>query len=428
MLNPFIATYIQWQKDYEEKGMTEQANQLKAVLDEYRAVAAESNDIADFTQKMMAKGLPQKASAIYSQSMTAGAENQAQQQSSASEETTESESDSFEKQKKQIDDVFANLIADVKKDKAEAELDEERAWEIPFFERMIELYDSGISYPLYLKALEEEGISDRMAQLQGIREMLELGLEANTATRNLPVQLMHEELLAAWDKLCEESPSGVPDKIIWEVTDFKIRMKHHPRKIEWELKDQIFGNLLGAIHNWIDSHTKWAPNDPRWSDMGEPLDVIMRRVKKTKFTSAGYAMELEKMLKEYFGFGWDEMFNDPVFLYMRESRDKLKNFGFMPYTDNRLDFLRYEVWPEVDPLKPPSPELIAKAEEVYGDQNIEDWSTNKDMDAEYEKMLSKLNKEEREELMYQNKLKKEFSGAGGKKTSAKEMIPPSLRK
>jgi hypothetical protein len=295
-LQALIATYVQWQQDLEAKGMTEYAEKMNAVLDEYRALAKKASDMADFTQKMMAEGLPQKASAIYSESMTAGTQSQAQspQESKAEGSSGVSGSeDSFEIEKKQIDGVFANLIADVKKDKAEAEQDEERAWEIPFFERMIELYDSGISYPLYLKALEEEGISDRMGQIQGIREMLEEGLEASISTRNLPIQMMHEELLAAWDKLCEGSPSGAPNKIIWEVTEYKIRMKHQPRKIEWEMKDLLFGNLLSLAHNWIDSFTKWAPADPRWY-VERYQDETMRRVKLTKYLNGGAAKTTDR--------------------------------------------------------------------------------------------------------------------------------------
>ncbi len=420
---PMIQMYLQWQQEFEEKGTPDEFKQrLNDVIEEFRAVAREVSSMEEFMQITTEKGLAQKAGMIYSESFMATS----QPQTSTGE--NKQEDDISEDKTEQVQKAFDLNIKSVKEDRERALQEEDRAWEIPFWDRMIELYDSGISYPLYLKALEEEGIHEKMRHTSSIRDMLVEGVENNKQTRNLPNIELWEELLTTWDKLCDESPAGIPNHVVWEVTDFTIRMKYMPRQVEWDMRDLLFHNLLNLTHDWIDSWTKWAPKDPRWF-VERDMEETMKRVKLTKYTNAGMAKVTEEILKEYFGIGWDEMFSEPEFLYLRESRDKIA-YIFLPYTDHRLEFLKNEVWPQMQPMQPPPPALIAKAEEVYGNQYSEEHRTDEDMDKKYEEMLSKMSKEQREEHYHYHKNKKQQRTTGRKSFSPniEDNLPPSIQK
>ncbi len=118
----------------------------------------------------------------------------------------------------------------MKQKRAEAQADAARGPEVPGRRTgWSSGHEGGISYPAYLKACEEEGLSERLS-MYGMRQLYVDGVAGSRETPNKPVIDMYEELLAEYDRAAAATPHGVPDQVLWEIRDHEVRMKYMPSR------------------------------------------------------------------------------------------------------------------------------------------------------------------------------------------------------
>ncbi len=353
-----ITVYLQWQKQFADDGAPEDVqNQLAEVIDEFRHAAQDAADMEKYLAIVAEKGLNEKAAGIYSQALMAQTQVNSVSQSN---EQTSQQTDTGEDQVAQAFDMH---IQGIRKDREEALQDTNRTWEVPFYDRMIELYESGISYPLYLKAWEEEGFAERMAAHYAgeVRDIYVQGKDNAVEFIDKPHEEMFQELLDAYDQMLTNSKFGAVNPTLWEITSFAIQKKHWSRIQEWNTRIILWSALLNIVDTWVDSFTKYAPYDPRWK-YDPDIEEAKRRADWAKNCNPGLARAKEAHLQNMYNISWDDIFTEPTFLYEKQCRDQ--NKGGLIYSDERLEFLS-EAWPHMIPNQAIPDWLVEKSNEMY---------------------------------------------------------------
>jgi hypothetical protein len=347
MLDTTVATYKNWVTDFEEKGIeNEHVQGLRTIVTEFETAAGQANDPNEFIQ------------------MTAELHSRAAQHYSALAAAKLGEPTAGSTSPDDIAVVFKLHIDDVKKQLAEAENDPERQYEIPTYKRRIEIFESGVTYPKYLQIAAEEDLDIKMIPAHAIKKFIAEGQENSGKYFSKSYIDMFDELMQTFEKLTAKHQGAIPHQVVWEVEDFRVRTAHWPNHVERNMRTKIMFYLLCHTHDWVDSFCKFAVDDPRWNTGGEALDVVMKRVIKTRECNPGMTKVYEGYLKEYFDIGWAEMFDNEVFKYevMASNTYSMR----MIFADERIEFLK-QVRPHMKPGNEPPPELIAASEEMRTD-------------------------------------------------------------
>ncbi|MBO6935445.1 MAG: hypothetical protein JJ863_10740 [Deltaproteobacteria bacterium] len=229
---------------------------------------------------------------------------------------------------------------------------------IPTLERILALGRSGVSYPVFLRQVEEQGLMRALSGSAGAtREALEKDL-AFAKESWFPVRVEQaERILAAYDQLVAEAPFGQPDPLSLELARKRIEWELEPLHRRWTAVVDRWSHVLELLVDWLDAHTSFAPGDERWCPPdGNPAKAEhnIRRTKECAPGDVGYRLAI---LGEYFQLGFDDIFTHETFRTEYTARR-------VHWSDARLALIR-ETFPHcvLGGVAPAA--LVARAEQLH---------------------------------------------------------------
>jgi hypothetical protein len=225
---------------------------------------------------------------------------------------------------------------------------------IEAIEAVLALGRSGISYPVFLRRLEEAGLARALEGAVVTRRALERELDLAREQRNPVAVAAAEDRLSAYDRLAEQSPFGVPDAFRFGLWRDRVDWEHEPALITRRLLQWRWYLLVSSLVDWLDAHTTFAPTDDRWAGPGASPADVQRNIARTKACEPGIFRARERIVRESFG-------HDFPALMAHELVANDVALGTVGWTDERLA-LAVDTYEHCRPGATAPGELVARSE------------------------------------------------------------------
>ncbi len=317
-----------------------------AALAEMEALATGATDIMDLSTKLGLSGLYLRFSDAYTRALIAAATPQPGKMPT-DEEMLATTLTAY-------DDAVARL---------EATNDEVSKQAIPGIQSVIALGRSGVTYPVFLRRMEEEGLTDALQGATVARTGLEMDLGFAQKMRNPSEVAKCEKLDATFDTLASASAFGVPDSFEFSLHRRRIEWDFEPALITRRMLEWRWSKLTDHLIDWLDAHAAFAPFDERWADIDGNQQVTRENIRRTKECEPGRFRARERIVKESFGVDFPEL----------DRHELVGNdiaIGIVSWSDERLDLAR-ATYPHCSPGAVAPAELVARTEEL---QNGRRWA------------------------------------------------------
>jgi hypothetical protein len=208
----------------------------------------------------------------------------------------------------------------------------------------------GMTLPDFLRIQIEKGLDKAIEGSVLFRKSLDLEKKFTNVNPRSPYHIeLSDEIISAYDRLCNTSGFGVPDSKEWQFLRDKIERKFAFDILRFEKIRNIWDKLLYELSLWSLSYTSFAPYVFPWSNANNPVESA----RKTQNITPGIFAERLKLLKKYFGMGFMDVFRHETFLW------QVKN-DFIDYSQEFTEFLIEEVYPQCVPLRQLSADVIEK--------------------------------------------------------------------
>lgn len=337
MLNTFRDMY----RDCEAKKLSgEDFDRMRECLETMERYAEEMSDFAAYSGRLMQEQLFQKFSDAYGRLLSKAAQAGSAAQPSDEEMLAQTVS------------AYEQTLQSYRAGQA----GEAGTKLIPVLEQMVALGRSGVTYPVYLRLVEEAGLS---RALQGAAPVMRDALEQELEYARrlwLPRHVEKaERKLAFFEGLAAAAPFGQPLTIEFEMGRTRIDWEAEPGIVEWEAITRRWNRLLEILVDWLDSFASFAPYDERWVPPGggDPWPNIRR----TRQCAPGDFRRREKIFGDYFGIAWAGLFTHETFVYEYTANR-------VYWSDERLRLI-CDTYSHCVPGGTPPPELVKRAEELH---------------------------------------------------------------
>ena len=359
--NAMIDPFRNMLKDVEAKGLeNEHVDAMKEKLARMDQLASEMDDINQFNATLMTEDLFNKFSQAYSAALAGAAKAQQEEGGYDDASLLEQTLNGYRDAVKRLKEGKEAAIQEASSDNAGADTSVEvtalfkDSALIEPIEKAIQLGESGISLPEFLREMIEKGLDKAMEGSGVTREGMEYLLGWAKASMVSPHHIVkREKILAGYDTLIAKAPFGVPDSLEATLMEAKIDHEFVPPITKWYAVVDTWERVLNSIDHWIISYCSFAPHIEPWSMAYNPKEAVIR----TQETEPGKFKVYEKLLLEYHGFGWDDIIANETFLYEIEAKR-------LSYSKQRIAFLREQVYPHCRPGSNPPKEVIAEAERM----------------------------------------------------------------
>ncbi|MEI6764481.1 MAG: hypothetical protein WCM76_02500 [Bacteroidota bacterium] len=343
MADAILGTFRTMYNDLAAQNLSGEAfDRMKAALDKMEQYAAEMDDMTSFSTRLNTEGLYVGFSTAYGEVL---AEEGRKKYSKVTDD-----SELLEMTIKSYQDSIVSL-----KDTPAGEKI------IPLLQEVIALGRSGISYPVFLRTCEEKGIYRAMDGSALTLDALETEREIGEMFP-LPVYLKKANVMIAYYKeLAAKSPFGMPDSFLLGLHRILTDWEYAPEDAMRSLKIRLWDKLLELMNDWVDAHCDFAPHDDRWADV-RGMEYTMKNIRRTKECNPGFFRYREKILGEYFGMNWDDVFKDA--LYLEEL-----SYGHMWHSDDSIELMR-KAYQYCVPGNAPTSEIIKEAESIHRDKRF----------------------------------------------------------
>jgi hypothetical protein len=222
-------------------------------------------------------------------------------------------------------------------------------------EQVVALGQSGVTYPVFLRQMTEQGLDWAMAGSIVSRDALVSAVDHARSTVDPAREAQHQELLDAYDDLVARSPFGAIDPFEFELVRFGIEWRHAPGIAS---RDALIGRwrrLLDLVVDWLDAHCSFAPTDDRFQ--GATRRETQERIEMARECNPGFLAVREALVVETWNLHFDDIFE-------HESFGAEQRAGRVRYTDARLELARATRSNCVPGGSPPQ-DLVTRAEELY---------------------------------------------------------------
>ncbi|MBD3360396.1 hypothetical protein GF366_01185 [Candidatus Peregrinibacteria bacterium] len=383
-----FGTFRNMTQECKDKGLSgENFDKMVETLRRMEQLGEEMDDINAFNAALVEEDLMNKFSQYYGALLSSSAKKEAEKETEKGYDdeklmarTLKAYEDTVKSLKEQEEKAFAEAKGDITRLlKASNNI-------IPAIQKVIDLGKSGISYPVFLKKLIEEGLDKALEGQTALRDAIVFEIEINKDFSIPPIIEMHEERLKAFDELAEKSPFNIPEAFEFSLKDKEIYHKHRPKIIKWKAIRQGWEKIFELLYDWLDSFCKFAPRDKRWRTPGASESRVQKNIRRTKGCNPGFLKERERIFNENFGMNWDDIFTHETFKFQYDSY-------FFPYSDNRFQLIKdtYEYCKppgKNNDVEPPPEELIKKAEKLYEENQC----INPNIEKAKSRIQEKLNK------------------------------------
>lgn len=223
---------------------------------------------------------------------------------------------------------------------------------IATLERVLAIGRSDVTYPVFLRHLEEQGLNDALAgSVTPPREQLVATVEHHRAMGDPARQAEATALVTAYDAVAAESPFGVVDPFAFELRRFRIAWVHAPGIACRDAIVARLPHLLDLVIDWLDAHTTWAASDDRF--IGVSSADTLRNIERACECNPGFYAVRAAQFAEVFG-------PDPWWQHPELAEERAA--GRILWSDERVA-LAIDAIPACVPLMAAAPpELVARAE------------------------------------------------------------------
>jgi hypothetical protein len=353
MAGPMLDPFRNMMADVDGKGLQGPAvDEMREHMQTMERLAQEMSDIAAFSGQLAQLGTFQKFSDAYGRALA--------QAAASSQSAQPSDDEMFQNTLRAYRDTLASY------QRGEAGDDGKRL--IPYLERMVAIGESGISYPVFLRKIEEEGLSRVLeGAAPALRPRLVEALETARAQWAPPFKVAAiRNRLAIFDDMASKAPFGQPDPLEFSLAERAIDWELDPLGARWDGVVRQWEMLFEELVDWLDSFTSFAPHDERWKPPGvvDPA-VVRRNIERTQECGPGDFRWREQLLGWYFQMTWSDIWTHETFVHNYSS-------NWVTWSDDRLHLIAATYAHCVPGGKPPQ-ELVQRAESLHphGDRRPE---------------------------------------------------------
>ncbi|MEG3224605.1 MAG: hypothetical protein BME94_03520 [Methanobacteriales archaeon Met13] len=276
-----LDTYRNMYREVEDKGASGEAfMEMKNALERMEQLALDADDIVDFTTRLTTEDLFIKFSNAYS-SVLAASMKEKYAGDDGDELLMKNTLEAYRESLKSLTDNpnFDKLSKPI--------------------QELIDLGESGITYPVFLRIAEEKGLNQALQGDVVVRDALIADLEF-AKFMHLPLEVeMHTKILKKHDQLAAPSPFQVADSFELGLERQKIEWEYSPPINKWNLMIRIWGKMLENVYDWLDSYGNFAPHDDRWLDSRGP-SFTQQNIKRTQECNPGILKAREQIFQDYF--------------------------------------------------------------------------------------------------------------------------------
>ena len=333
MLDPFR----NMMKDVDSKKLTGKAvDEMRSTLETMERLSQEMDDIISYSTKLATDNLYMDFSNAYSKALMAAAANQPTDDAGLL---------------KQGLQAYENSYNQLKDDPKNQHL-------LPPLERALQIGKSGVSYPVFLRMCEEQGIFAEMGSGMPLPTIL---FDIHCAeVMDLPVEVeMHKKILEGYRALCSKHPFKLADPLEYRLMRQKIEWEYAPARAKWKAIIDRWEKMHDMLIDWIDAHCSFAPHDGRWIDPTNPKNTPIN-IQRTKECTPGDLKVREAIFREYFNLGWDDVWTHETYLNEQKAS---RIFA----CDERIELLK-KTYPLCKPGGAPPSEVIAATEKMFAEK------------------------------------------------------------
>lgn len=317
MLDPMLGPFKGMLAECDAKGLTgEHVDAMKAALDRIEALAQESADMTTFTAEVTKENLFMQFSDAYGRALQSSPEAKEKEAAAGDDEA-----------------MLANMLKAYKDARAQVPDDEASAAYADALDEAIALGESGLSFPVYLRRLEEEGLGDALKGMTmtraGIVKDIHFAAEAH---RPLDLERRIAQL-KAFDALAAKCKFGSPDNLVYTLAADRIDWEFAPRQAKWDAIEDRWGRILTMVYDWLDAHTDFAFYDLRWRPPGASDAQVRENIRRDKECLPGQVVVREAIFQEYFGLGFDDIFTHETYLNADDA-------NWLDYSDERIELVK----------------------------------------------------------------------------------------
>lgn len=329
MLDPFR----NMMKDVDGKKLTGKAvDEMHEVMATMERLGQEMDDIMSYSTKLATDNLYMNFSNAYSKALVAAA--------SSNQPTDDA---GLLKQSLAAYESSYNQLKDDPKNKHL----------LPPLERLLKIGKSGVSYPIFLKMGEEQGLFAEMGSGMPLPTILFDLHCAEVMGYPLDVE-MNQKILAGYKALIAKHPFKIADPLEFRLMRQKIEWEYAPARAKWKAIIDRWEKMHDMVSDWIDAHCSFAPFDDRW--VGDtPADTKLN-IERTKECVPGDLKVREAIFREYFNLGWDDVWNHETY---KAEQAACRIFS----TDERIELIK-KAYADCKPGGQPAADIIAGAERL----------------------------------------------------------------
>lgn len=217
--------------------------------------------------------------------------------------------------------------------------------------------EPGMTYANFLRIQIERGL-DKAAEGVTTRSFLEDIVECKKAFMVPEIEIkMWEEKLEEYKKVAANNKFNLVDLHEWEFISDRIDRKYKPELIRRERINDMFMEIVSDLAHWVISYCSYPPSEMMpWNVM--PRDAAIADLTRIQKVTPGIVKEREKLLFRYFGLRLKDIVKDEYFL------NDIKS-NMIDDSQEYLEFLLLEVYPQCKPFNDASRELIDKQTSLY---------------------------------------------------------------
>jgi hypothetical protein len=337
MLDPMLNPFKGMLAEVDAKGLAgEDVDAMRAALARLDQLGAESADITTFMAAITNENLFMAFSDAYGRALAGAAKAGAEE--SAGDDAS----------------MIANTVTALKGVLSSIPDEPQNAAYRDALRQAIALGEAGLSYPVFLRRLDEEGLSDAM---EG-STMTRAGIVAEihfAAEAHRPLDLERRiAQLRAYDALAGKAKFGAPDNLVYTLAADGIDGEYAPKQARWDAMEDRWERILDMVVDWLDAHAAFAFYDSRWRLPGCSDEDVRENIRHDKECLPGYLAVREGIFREYFGLGFDDIFAHETFVNARDA-------NWLEYSSSRIELAR-ATRPVMAPGAVAPDELVKKSE------------------------------------------------------------------
>jgi hypothetical protein len=341
MVDAMLGTFRDLLAEARGKGLSgPDVDEMATALADMEALGSQLSDLNEFSTRLANGGYYPRFTDAYTRVMLAAAGGMASASAGGMPAPIPEDADLLAQSLQAYEGSLAQLRAIAGQEPAIAAL-----------ERILAIGRSSVTYPVFLRQVDEEGLYDVLAgtvtptreqlvaELDQLRSLVDPAREAHAAA-----------LLAARDALAAASATGSIDPFTYELARFELAWEHAPAVAQRDAIVQRLPRLLDLVIDWLDAHTSWAARDDRYA--GASAADTQRRIEMARECNPGFYEVRAAHFAEYFG---------PAPWWERPELGQERSARRILWSDDRMA-LALEAIPRCVPETAAPPDLVARAE------------------------------------------------------------------